>query len=536
MKTNTLTEFYGKDRYIIHDELWRSPTYTTYLVTAAQSGQRFMVKVLETKPEKLESWLVQEAKALSGLQSPRIVRLHDHGVTVRDQVFLVMEDVQGRLLTEWIVGREPVDEFTALCFLQQLALALKELSALRIVHRAIDPTSIFVCASPNWQEEILVKLWDFGLARTRQLPHETETMAGFQRLGFLAPEQVMRQAVDQRTDIYGIGAVVYWLLTGKAPYEAEGLGPLVTRISGADSAPLPLAELRPDLSQEAVRVINGCLAHAPARRFASPEQLLQALQIRTDPLDYLYEQACRAQGRSAWSDVLALADQAQTLTGARVRFRDLVRHAEKMLEEAAKEAIEIHSQNATEWLARQQLADAQEAVNQLAQLGRQYPELATKMALPTQLDKLRSQLATARQFKPAYLESYCAESAATPADAQPPIGQRYELLRPRLRLGRRSKEQSVGPELDLIDLSCEARGKTVSRTHAHLAFEDGAWRLRVAPTVSNSVYLNEEALAPHQEQALTHQDLIRLGKVTLRFYLLEDPYTFAMPVAEGAEL
>lgn len=328
-----MTEFRGKDSYVINDELLRTPSYTTYLSTARQTGVRFMVKVLDAHRHRLNTWLDREAKALSGLNSPRIVRLHDYGLTETDQFFLVLEDVQGRLLSEWMQGREQVDEFTALRFLQQLALALKDISPLRIVHQGIDPTAIFVCPSPSIQEEILVKLWDFGLAQTRQNAQFAETADGFKRLGFLAPEQVTNQPVDSRTDIYGIGAVVYWMLTGMAPYEAESPMQLFRKIGREDVMPPVLADLRPDLSVDALHVLDRCLAYEPERRFASPEQLLKSLQIRSNRLDYLYDRAGRAAQRSAWQEVLEIADNAKELTGARVRFRDLVRQAQRMLDE-----------------------------------------------------------------------------------------------------------------------------------------------------------------------------------------------------------
>lgn len=199
--------------------------------------------------------------------------------------------------------------------------------------------------------------------------------------------------------------------------------------------------------------------------------------------------------------------------------------------------IENHQRNASEWMARNNLAEAEEAVNQMLQIAHQYPDLAAKLELQAMIANLRLSLAQYKQFKPAYLETLTLDATTDQANPEGYTvqGYRYELLRPLLRLGRRSKEQGIIQELDLIDLGSEAKGKTVSRTHAYLTYRDGAWRIKSAPNASNGTFVNDIALAAYEEYALENQDVIRLGKVILRIHLPDQTFTDNKALTPQAE-
>lgn len=509
---NTLAEIRGKDLYEIKYELARTATWATYLAIARHTGQRFMLKMMAQADYSLDSWLQREAAALTHVFSPRVVRLHDMGLTEQGFFFLILEDVQGRLLSDWAKEQGKLDEFTAMRFLRHLASALKDTHELGIVHQGIDDTAIFICPSSNAEDEVLLKLWDFGLARARRSGWFSESPTGFKRLGFLAPEQVDGSKIDIRTDIYGIGAVVYWLLTGIAPYEAESLAQLFKKISRADISPPPLATVRPDLSADAIEVIERCLAKQPAERFLSPDELLKQIHV-PNQLEYEYVRAERAERRKAWSEVLQIAKDAHDLPGAKVRFRDLERRATQMFdEEIVRNATDLQ-QKARELLQLGDLQAAESEIRQLDQTLAQYPILDERMGLRLSISNFRAELQQQRRFKPAYLEAISTDEH--PATPQPQI---YKLLKTQLRLGRRGQKEQGPPQLfDLIDLGLEAASKTISRTQAWLFFKDGFWLIKPNHEARNPSYLNESLIK--EESRLKDQDVLRLGKVMLRFCL-----------------
>lgn len=516
-----ITEFHGKDIYQVKAVLERCSAYTLYLVQAKQSGQFFMIKTLDQDVYRLEQWLRREGNVLSSLRSPYIVQLCDIG-QAEGHIFLVMELVHGRLLSDWGTEQEQIDEFMAVQFLRQMAQALKDSHYRGIVHQAIGPDCLFICPPFSNRDEIAVKLWDFGLASARKSSLANDPDQGGTRLGFWAPEKVNYEsettAIDVRTDIYGAGAIIYWLLTGSPPYEAENPGRLVMKIADPTIRPAPLHEVRSDLSRNFIQLVHECLETDVNKRIASPRDLLSRLEglaSTSDHLNYLYHQAKRAAELNNWTEVDRLAQQAEQERGGSILFQELSRQAKQMLEKETVDNVHNTLYNVRELVTRGQFQQAELKLRRLEETATQRPDLAEKYNLTPAIKEQYAYIQANKAFKPAQLVSI-----GTHGNANGHQERTYPLVKATHKLGRRNGEHSDPlQDLDLIDLTPEPKGTTVSRTQAWLTFRDGEWFIKPNPQSMNQTSVNSNLIVANQEHPLANQDTLNIGEVALEFRL-----------------
>ncbi len=213
----------------------------------------------------------QEAKTIARLHHPNIVSLFDIGVD-GTQFYMVMEYVHGRNLQEILESqseRLPVETVTRMGV--QLCEALKSAHENGIVHRDVKPANILVSTRNE------VKLTDFGIARFSEKQDLRLTQAGAMMGSFLyaAPEQLTNAAdVDERADIYSIGATLYELLTGKPVYDADNMGVLIQKVFMEE--PVPLQVLNPEVPEALSEIILKTLKKHVDQRYQTVGELLAA--------------------------------------------------------------------------------------------------------------------------------------------------------------------------------------------------------------------------------------------------------------------
>ncbi|MCI0682617.1 MAG: protein kinase [Gemmataceae bacterium] len=229
---------------------------------------------LEQDPRLLHRFLT-EMRTVARLQHPNIVYAIDAGECSapdnRDTVlhYFVMEYVPGADLEDLIQAHGPLTLAKTCDLMYQMASALAEANKHKLVHRDIKPSNIQV--TPEGQ----AKLLDFGLARS--LGNSlTEPGVLLGTLDYIAPEQIRdAHAVDIRADLYGLGGVLFWCLTGAPPF------PQVTNIfeiANRFKQPLPsLCARRPGLPPQLDQIVQRLLAIAPEERYETPQQLMNAL-------------------------------------------------------------------------------------------------------------------------------------------------------------------------------------------------------------------------------------------------------------------
>ena len=211
-----------------------------------------------------------EALALSKLNHPGIATIYDFDT--QDGVdFLAMEYIPGITLSEKLAGR-PLAEKEVIALGTQLAEALAAAHAEGVVHRDLKPGNLRVTGDGR------LKILDFGLAKLR-LPvvpgaatesiDQTLAMSG--TLPYMAPEQLLGEDADARTDIHAAGAVLYEMTTGQRPFGKMERVQLITAI--LRQAPAPPAQLNPQVSAELERLIGKCLEKEPENRYQSAKEL-----------------------------------------------------------------------------------------------------------------------------------------------------------------------------------------------------------------------------------------------------------------------
>ena len=223
----------------------------------------------------------REALMLAQLQHPHVVQIHSSG-EVNGVPYLVMEWVPGGTLQERLSNRGPLSPVEAATVAQNLAWAVAEVHALGMIHRDLKPDNVLLVEAVNPGGLPVPKLADFGLAR----PEEDANTPGLTEHGmivgtpcYMAPEQTGLSpslgSVGPATDIHGLGAVLYAMVAGQAPYKANSSLESLQR-SAQGLAPR-LSAIRPGLSEDFRTIVEKCLQPVPARRYRSAGELADDL-------------------------------------------------------------------------------------------------------------------------------------------------------------------------------------------------------------------------------------------------------------------
>lgn len=219
----------------------------------------------------------REAQATATLRSPHTIELFDFGISDSGTFFFVMELLDGFDAEVWVKRFGPMPPERAVHVLRQVCDSLGEAHAAGLVHRDIKPSNVYVCRYGRAVD--FVKVLDFGLVKPRDTGGDQltadNTVSGTP--AFLSPEQVLGdKPVDARSDLYAVGCVAYWLLTGSHVFEATStMKMLVEHVHGT---PLPLSQRTELLVPSALEeLVMACLQKDPADRPQSADALAEAL-------------------------------------------------------------------------------------------------------------------------------------------------------------------------------------------------------------------------------------------------------------------
>jgi len=218
--------------------------------------------------EEATSRFMREAQAAVKLRSEYVARVTDVGTFENGVPYMVMEYLDGQDLGVVLHEQGKISVQWATELMLQAAEALAEAHSIGIVHRDVKPTNLFVTWRPDGSS--LVKVLDFGISKspmgTDMQLTQTQSLLGTP--AYMSPEQ-MRSArlVDQRTDIWSLGTVMYELIEGHRPFEAESFSEMCVKV--AVDTPLPMVNTPPALQQVVLR----CLAKTPEQRYPSMADL-----------------------------------------------------------------------------------------------------------------------------------------------------------------------------------------------------------------------------------------------------------------------
>ncbi len=254
---------------------------TVYEAEHTMIGAKCAIKLLHvafaSDPAVVKRFM-NEARAAGMLGHPNILKATDMGRAADGSPFAVLELLEGRDLGQEMEASGPMPVGRVVRIAMQVASALSAAHVKGIVHRDMKPDNIFLTEEHGQKD--FVKVLDFGISKfTASLASSPGTNTGT-IMGtpyYMAPEQARDASkVDERADIYALGAIVYEALSGRVPHPADSLPALMVKIISEE--PTPLSELRSDLPSDLVAVVEKSLAKDPDARFSSMDDLAQALE------------------------------------------------------------------------------------------------------------------------------------------------------------------------------------------------------------------------------------------------------------------
>ncbi len=242
-----------KSRYTIAGELGRGGMAIVYRATDEVLGRDVALKFLSESSvaqPSIRELFQREARSVAQLNHPNVVTIYDFG-TLEGQTFIAMEYVEGVTVKEICQRRSPLSLLETLRISTQLLDALEVAHKRSIIHRDIKPSNMM--RTPTG----LVKLMDFGLAKSTSQGTDASMVAGTP--GYMAPEQILGDKVDARSDIFSVAVSIYEMLAGKLPF--EGMDRL--------RRPAPLKELNANIPRLVGDLVTRGLAFDPDDRFQS---------------------------------------------------------------------------------------------------------------------------------------------------------------------------------------------------------------------------------------------------------------------------
>ena len=259
-------------RYRLERRLGSGGMADVWLAEDQELGRKVAIKILHERYANDVQFVERfrrEATHAAGLSHPNVVAIHDRG-EAEGSYFIVMEYVEGRTLKELIVTRGMCPIPVAISYARQVLAALRYAHRNGIVHRDIKPHNVLV------DNEGRVKVADFGIARAGS-SQMTEAGSIIGTAQYLSPEQARGAPVDESSDLYSTGIVLYELLTGKVPFTGET--PVEIAMKHLSQIPEAPSTHRPEIPRDLDLVVLRALAKEPAERYRSAKEMDRDLEL-----------------------------------------------------------------------------------------------------------------------------------------------------------------------------------------------------------------------------------------------------------------
>jgi serine/threonine-protein kinase len=264
--SDTLIDTLFDGRYRIVRKLGTGGMANVYLAEDEVLGRRVAIKILNDRhagDDQFVERFRREAKNAASLSHPNIVSIYDRG-EAEGTYYIAMEYLDGRSLKELIVARGPAPIHLAVDYARQILTAIRFAHRHGIVHRDIKPHNVLV------DGEGRLKVTDFGIARAG-VSQMTEAGSIIGTAQYLSPEQARGAPVDQTSDLYSVGVVLYELLTGVVPFSGDT--PVEIAMKHLSSVPEPPSAKRAEIPRDLDLVVMRALAKDPSERYHSAEEM-----------------------------------------------------------------------------------------------------------------------------------------------------------------------------------------------------------------------------------------------------------------------
>jgi serine/threonine protein kinase len=274
-------------RYEILELLGEGGMGSVYRARHIKLEKIVAVKILQpqlTGSKTLAERFLREAQAASRLNHPHIIKIHDYGEVHASLFYMAMDYIEGRSLRDYLDWKGAIPIVEACYMIRQCLSALRVAHENHLVHRDIKPANIMIEKHP--QHELRLKLLDFGTAKILDA-HVDITTSVIGTPQYMSPEQAKGETVDARADFYSVGIILYEMVTGERPFQADTLhGYLGKHIT---EAPIPLRKRCPHLKFSATfeAVVMKALEKEPSKRYQNAQEFISALE-KAVPLPKIY--------------------------------------------------------------------------------------------------------------------------------------------------------------------------------------------------------------------------------------------------------
>jgi eukaryotic-like serine/threonine-protein kinase len=267
--------------YRLGRELGRGAMGVVYEATQKKLGRKVALKVVNPALSQNADYVKRfkrEAQTLAKLNHPNIVQLYDFG-EANGRIFLALEFVEGEDVTSYMEREGRVDEKLAIRIVRDVALGLGHGHLSSVIHRDVKPANLLLLREAEGGE-YTTKITDFGLAREQEHKGDGELTQEGTILGtpaYMAPEQTEGVAACHKCDIYALGATLYHMLTGTVPFQASSV---VSILLKKQTERLENPQIKaPELSSQAVRLLDRMLSKTPSERYQDYTSLLADVEL-----------------------------------------------------------------------------------------------------------------------------------------------------------------------------------------------------------------------------------------------------------------
>jgi eukaryotic-like serine/threonine-protein kinase len=285
-------------RYEIEAELGRGAMGIVYRANDPVLTRKVAIKTILLSPDpderqEYETRFFTEAKAAGGLSHPNIITIYDLGHE-GDVAYMAMELLEGRELRN-VLDSEQIPLLSALEYAVQMAQGIAYAHDRGVIHRDLKPANIMIVGTEDAQGG-QVKIMDFGIARLTSAQSRTRTGLMLGSPKYMAPEQIAGKKLDHRCDIFSLGVMLYEMVTGFAPFNAEQVNQIMYQVGNVD--PRPPSQVNRSAPAMLDLIVAKALAKDPANRYGDAHQLLADLlackaEVEANPVDDLASRSMR---------------------------------------------------------------------------------------------------------------------------------------------------------------------------------------------------------------------------------------------------
>jgi serine/threonine-protein kinase len=279
-------------QYVLREKIGEGGMGVVYRATHAMLRRDTALKLLTS--EKISAAVLarfeREVMLTAQLSHPNTVSIFDYGRTPEGIFYYAMEYLAGGDLQELVAFAGPLPAGRVIFILEQVCRALREAHGLGLIHRDIKPSNILLCERGS--EADVAKVVDFGLVKDLGAKGDGALTSAGALTGtpqYMAPESILSQPTDRRTDLYSLGGTAYFMLTGQPPFGGGSMVEVVAHHLHTKPQPPSLRGVSVPADLDAT--ILRCLAKAPEERFASASELLDSLERSADRSSWSASQA-----------------------------------------------------------------------------------------------------------------------------------------------------------------------------------------------------------------------------------------------------